>query len=94
MISDRLSLSFLVPKPVTPTPSPPKLRNPTLEQKISEDGNQKVLRLSSMNLTDADMEIVAYYAIRTNKVRQIAEMYLHSLIVPPRTFSEILNQYP
>ncbi len=80
-----MSLSFLVPKPVTPTPSPPKLRNPTLEQKIAEHKNQEQLDLSSMKLTDADMEIVVYYAIRTNKVRQIAEMYLHSSIVPPRT---------
>jgi len=80
MISNRLSLSFLVPTPATPTPSPPKFRNPTLEQKITEHGNQKKLDLEWMKLTDADMEIVAYYAIRTNKVRQIAAMKAKRLI--------------
>jgi len=89
MMSDILSLSFLVPTPATPKPSPPKYRNPTLEQKIAEHGNQEKLSLSSMQLTDADMEIVAYYAIRTNKVRQIAEMYLHSFIVPLRAFFHV-----
>ncbi len=89
-----MSLSLLVPKPPIPTPSPPKFQNPTLEQKIAEHGNQKDLKLWSMELTDADMEIVAYYAIRTNKVGRIAEIYLHSLIVPPRAFFEILNQCP
>jgi hypothetical protein len=80
MISNRLSLSFLAPTPATPKPSPPKYRNPTLEQKIAEQGNQEELKLRSMELTDADMEIVAYYAIRTNKVKQIAATKAKRLI--------------
>jgi hypothetical protein len=89
-----LLLFFLVSKPATSTPSPPKFRNATLEQKIAEHENKEVLDLNSMKLTDADMEIVAYYAIQRNKVIQTAEMHFHSSILPPCAFSEILNQCP
>mgnify|MGYP000344943441 CR=1 FL=1 len=49
-------------------PSPPKYRNQTLERQIADNKNQKELSLRNMTLSDQDMEIVAYYAIRQSKV--------------------------
>ncbi|CAF4411781.1 unnamed protein product, partial [Rotaria sp. Silwood2] len=48
-------------------PPPPEFRNLTLEQKIAEHENDACLSLDEMELSDADMEIVAYYAIRKSK---------------------------
>ncbi|CAF1315392.1 unnamed protein product [Rotaria sordida] len=46
----------------------PQYRNARLEKKIAENKEKKELSLRWMHLTDADMEIVAYYVIRKNKV--------------------------
>ena len=67
---------FLASKTTVPPPSPPKYRNPTLEQTIAKNENQEKLQLNFMELSDADMEIVAYYALQRNKVIQIVKMHL------------------
>jgi hypothetical protein len=56
-------------KPPASDSSPPKYRNPNLEQIVADRKHSSELALISMNLTDQDMEIVAYYAVRNNQVR-------------------------
>jgi len=76
MISGSYSFSqkifvFLAPRPLLPLPSPPRFRNPILEQTIAGKQDGTELYLSFETLTDEDMEIVAYYAISNNTVRYI-----------------------
>ncbi|CAF3871208.1 unnamed protein product [Rotaria magnacalcarata] len=47
-------------------PPPPRSQNPTLEKIIGDHHGRDDLSLRSMKLTNADMEIVAYYGILRN----------------------------
>ncbi|CAF4542325.1 unnamed protein product, partial [Rotaria magnacalcarata] len=47
-------------------PPPPRSQNPTLEKIIGDHHGREDLSLRSMKLTNADMEIVAYYGILRN----------------------------
>jgi hypothetical protein len=47
----------------------PQYANPQLQQRITQNGNNTTLNLSSSNLTDDDMEIVAEQ-IRLNEVKE------------------------
>jgi hypothetical protein len=51
--------------------SPPIYKNEKLEQMIKENENKSELSLEDRNLTDDDMEIVGYYALRNNKVSEV-----------------------
>jgi hypothetical protein len=51
--------------------SPPKYKNPKLEQEIKENEEQSNVYLGNDDLTDADMEIVGYYLLRNNKVSDV-----------------------
>ena len=46
----------------------PRYQNPQLSQKIANNGNNTTLNLQDSQLTDQDMEIVAY-TLKTNAVR-------------------------
>jgi hypothetical protein len=48
--------------------SPPKCKNAKLEQIINENKDKSTLDLSSTQLTDDCMAIVAYYLLKNNKV--------------------------
>ena len=65
-------VSFILePKPTTNIiSSPPTHKNPQLQQKIETNKNAQSLDLSSMHLTDDDMQIVVYYFLQNNKVSQ------------------------
>jgi hypothetical protein len=54
-----------------PAQSPPHYRNYTLEQTITNHKDGMNLNLKKKGLTHQDMEIVAYYVLRNNKVSQI-----------------------
>ncbi|CAF3910226.1 unnamed protein product [Rotaria sp. Silwood1] len=54
-------------KESTPASSPPKYRNHGLERIIADNKDSSELDLQSKNLTDQDMEIVAYYALCNNQ---------------------------
>ncbi|CAF3897195.1 unnamed protein product, partial [Rotaria magnacalcarata] len=58
-----------MPKPAAPASSKPKFRNPRLEKIIAEQENKEELNITSMQLTEADMEIVVYYVIGQIKCR-------------------------
>ncbi len=49
-------------------PPPPQYRNAQLEERINKKGNDSSLNLCYIQLTNEDMEIVAYYAIQNNEV--------------------------
>ncbi|CAF3840761.1 unnamed protein product [Rotaria sp. Silwood1] len=77
-------ITSVQPKPteILPTPQPttvklsqPQYRNPDLEKKLADNKNVTMLNLKSMNLTDEDMEIVAYCALRTNTVNAIVLIF-------------------
>jgi hypothetical protein len=51
--------------------SPPKHKNPELQEKINENKNELCLILERSNLTNEDMEIVAYYLLQNNKVSNV-----------------------
>ncbi|CAF1206900.1 unnamed protein product [Rotaria sordida] len=53
-----------------PTSSPPQYHNHELERIIADNKDSSRLDLLSKELTDEDMEIVAYYALRNNQVKQ------------------------
>ncbi len=61
-----------LPTTTTTTPSvlvsPPKCKNAKLEQIINENKDKSTLDLSSTQLTDDCMAIVAYYLLKNNKV--------------------------
>jgi len=48
--------------------SPPKYKNPKLEQKINKKKNESRLNWRGENLTDDDMAIGAYYLLQNNNV--------------------------
>jgi hypothetical protein len=54
----------------TETPLPLQFRNPRLEKIINAKQNRSQLSLSSMELIDQDMEIVASYMSRSDTVRK------------------------
>ncbi|CAF1593699.1 unnamed protein product [Rotaria sp. Silwood1] len=77
-------ITSVQPKPteILPTPQPttvklsqPQCRNLDLEKKLADNKNVTMLNLKSMNLTDEDMEIVAYCALRTNTVNAIVLIF-------------------
>jgi hypothetical protein len=49
----------------------PQYKNPGLEHKINENKDKLELYLSDQGLTDDDMEIVAYYVLKNNKVSNV-----------------------
>jgi len=51
--------------------SPPKHKNPELQEKINKNKNELDLSLGRSNLTNEDMEIVAYYLLQKNKVSNV-----------------------
>lgn len=51
--------------------SPPKYNNQQLEQIIDRNRNESFISLCEKQLTDDDMEIVAYYLLLNNKVSDI-----------------------
>ncbi|CAF3294186.1 unnamed protein product [Rotaria sp. Silwood2] len=53
----------------TSSSSPPQYRNNELERMITDNKDSSELNLQSKGLTDQDMEIVAYYALRNNQVK-------------------------
>jgi hypothetical protein len=57
---------------------PPKYRNPKLEKKIDENKHESSVDLSRASLTDDDIDLVAYYLLRNNKVNKC--VYLFSLV--------------
>jgi len=67
-----LILTTLEPKPARPPTPPPQYGNPSLERKIANNKDSVELQFTRQSLTDDDMEIVAYYALRKNKVNHIA----------------------
>ncbi|CAF1029126.1 unnamed protein product [Rotaria magnacalcarata] len=73
-----------MPKPAAPASSKPKFRNPRLEKIIAEQENKEELNITSMQLTEADMEIVVYYVIGQIKVMPLIEIYSSSSIVVSR----------
>jgi hypothetical protein len=66
-----LMLATLEPKPAPPSTPPPQYRNPAIERKIANNKDSVELKLIHQSLTVNDMEIVAYYALRNNKVNHI-----------------------
>jgi hypothetical protein len=64
-------LSLLASKPIAPVTPPPEYRNIELEEIIAENKGGSSLNLNRMRLSDQDMQIVAYYALRNNKVSVI-----------------------
>jgi hypothetical protein len=52
-------------------PSPPRHKNPKLEQTIKKNIEQSELSLNYESLTDDDMEIVAYYLLQNNQVNHL-----------------------
>ncbi|CAM4784216.1 unnamed protein product [Rotaria magnacalcarata] len=63
------NFSFMnLPQNIEPEklPPPPRSQNPTLEKIIGDHHGRDDLSLRSMKLTNADMEIVAYYGILRN----------------------------
>ena len=60
---------YSVPKTTTTLSSPPTYKNPELEQIINENKNEDSLGLGGKDLTGEDIEIVCYYLLRNNKVR-------------------------
>lgn len=68
MTSPQSFPNLLALQPTLPVESPPKYRNTELEKRIAEKKDNSCLDLESLRLTDQDMEIVAYYALRSNKV--------------------------
>jgi hypothetical protein len=51
--------------------SPPKHKNPELEQKINKNKDKSELNWCEEDLTDADMEIVGYYLLQNNQVSNV-----------------------
>jgi len=49
----------------------PHYENPILEQIIANNNNRSELKLVLMDLTDQDMEIVAHFALRNNRVGNV-----------------------
>jgi len=65
-------MNYLEPKTTASLlSSPPKHKNPELQEKINEKKNKLYLRLARSNLTNEDMEIVAYYLLQNNKVSNV-----------------------
>ncbi len=62
-------------KSILSAPSPPQYRNAELEQLIKKNKNSSSLSLRSMGLSDEDMEIVAYYALRNNNVSVLSSYF-------------------
>jgi hypothetical protein len=56
------------PKPKRANLSKPTYQNTALEDFIAGKKGETELKLSWKNLTDKDLEIVAYYALQENKV--------------------------
>ncbi len=56
---------------ICPTRLPPHYRNDELEKVIADHKDGMELNLRNRRLTHKDMEIVAYYVLRNNKVSQI-----------------------
>jgi len=50
---------------------PPTYRNKRLEQMIDENKNESYVDFSDKDLTNDDMEIVAYYLLRNNTVSNV-----------------------
>lgn len=63
-------LSYLESTTTSLSSSPPKHKNPKLEQKINEKKTASKLDFSEMNLTDSDMEIVVYHLLENTKVSE------------------------
>ncbi len=66
----------MIPTLSEPKPKRAKLSKPTyqhteLEIFIARKKGETELKLSDKNLTDKDLEIVAYYAVRENKVSDV-----------------------
>ncbi|CAF1270042.1 unnamed protein product [Adineta steineri] len=58
---------------------PPTYKNPTLEQMISENQNTSSVSFDDMYLTDADIELVAYYLLRDNKILTQLDLFLNEI---------------
>ncbi len=58
-------------KTTSQLPSPPRHKNPKLEQTIKKNIEQSELSLTYEGLTDDDMEIVAYYLLQNNQVNHL-----------------------
>jgi hypothetical protein len=57
---------------VRPSTPPPQYRNAKLEQMIADKAGGTELDLGWEGITADDMKIVAYYALRNNKVKNVA----------------------
>ncbi|CAF1086986.1 unnamed protein product [Rotaria sordida] len=62
-----------------PTSSPPQYHNHELERIIADNKDSSELRLLSKKLTDEDMEIVAYYALRNNQTFKTINLLINQI---------------
>ncbi len=63
-------------KSILSAPSPPQYRNAELEERINRNKTSSWLSLHCMELSNQDMEIVAYYALRNNSVSILSSYFL------------------